>query len=256
MGEPSLDIVVGLKCTPARVRESDLRGYALLGIIGKGTSATVYECESDDDDHVYAMKIQKHSQDASVEAERAEMFSDMGVAPRYIESWSNGQLSFLVTDKWDGSMKHFGLETLPSPLVFKLAVCIKRLHEEGYVHADVMPKNVLVKMRKGQPVDVTLTDFGLVRQADEWKDYDMKFIKNMHDYYSHANNPTSAFMKRNAISLAYLQEHPFCADLAFLDYLKRKQTKNVAVSTSAAAIDEQSGGAECEELRVPKPKGW
>lgn len=273
----TVDIVVGLKRHPATVQVKDLRGYQLLGIIGSGSSATVYECEDGEDGPRRAMKIQKYDEGAEEEARVAHTFSDLGVAPTYIDSWNTKHLSFLVTDKWDGSMRYFQLTTLPQPLVFKLEVCVKRVHEQGLVHGDLLPKNILVKMRNGVPVDVTLSDFGLVRPAEKWNEYDKPFLKSMVDYYRHPGNPTCEYMKRNHVTIEDLQRDPFQADLALLDHMKRRN--NTASSTTEpedtpkkprrskrlagenvdcpqTAADEQGGCAKRAQLRVPKPKGW
>lgn len=268
----TLTLVVGIKREPAEVAVEDLRGYQLLGILGSGTSATVYECEGGGGGPTLAMKVQKYDRGAEEEAQVARTFSDMGIGPTYIDAWHTEQLHFLVTDKWDGSMLHFQLDTLPPALLYKLETCVKRMHELNLVHADLLPKNVLVKMHNGAPVDVTLCDFGLVRESHVWQGDSDDDVLRMLQYYRHRGNPSCNYMRRNAIDIEKLAEYPFHADLAFLDYMKRKNDKNVRRPAHAqpqrrskrlqrenvvdCSRDEQGGSTKRAQLRVPKPKGW
>jgi serine/threonine protein kinase len=63
-----------------------------------------------------------------------------------------------------GSLRELGMETKRTPhftmtMLFELAEAIECLHENGIVHCDVKPANVLI--RSLDPLDLVLTDFGI-----------------------------------------------------------------------------------------------
>lgn len=226
------------------VSKSDLRGYDLQKILGRGAYATVYA------DGDYAVKVQPYTREVKHEISAATLFSHMGVAPLLIDAWHNDDLAFLVTERWDGSMSNLRIDRLPSRVLRKMKACIRCMHDYGYIHGDVLPKNVFVNLKHGVPVDVALGDFGLTRKSDAWVNQDDAYLEKMLKYYCHPHNDTRHYMKRQHVTIDDIRTDPFCIDWAYYDFLERE---NLGIPP---ANDEQSGGAECAELRVSKPQGW
>lgn len=158
-------------------RKPCFRGYVLTTYIASGAHGSVYvACEKNNCE--YVMKIQnldgteENAYTMEIEIDYTRLFSTKyNVGPVFKDGWicdddddEDGERGFIVAEKWDETMVP-GQE-LPVALVRKLEGQIRTLHENGYVHLDILPKNVLL-MRggAGEVSDVTLTDFGLAHDS-------------------------------------------------------------------------------------------
>jgi tRNA A-37 threonylcarbamoyl transferase component Bud32 len=76
-------------------------------------------------------------------------------------------------------------------LITKLEKEIKRLNKKGYVHMDIMPKNILVKYDEKQNIkDVTLSDFGLTEKEDN---ISQRTISTFYRYFKYFNFTNQIF---------------------------------------------------------------
>lgn len=104
----------------------------------------------------------------------SKIASQLGVGPIFIDAFicSNnlfypvGQidyLGFIITEKWDLTL-HDYLKThqsIPSPLADKLVYLLEQLHSAGIYHDDLSFSNIMLRMNKANPIDVTIIDYGL-----------------------------------------------------------------------------------------------
>lgn len=232
---PRLEVKVGERERPAWVSSRCIRDYVLGKELGSGTTGTVYAVSESpkrrrlfDDllpsEHTWVVKVQlapSGDNDAYHEELRlARLFSELGVAPRVHDDWECENVGFIVMDRWDGSMEDQRVRHLPRALVYKLRSMIQRIHEAGYVHGDIMPKNVLVRLNDlGQPIDVALADFGLTQTPDDWRE-NRDFLQTMWDYYTdEANTVTRRWFDKEGITVDDLMEDPRLLDRALVNGL-------------------------------------
>lgn len=236
---PRLRLQVGVGNEPAWISRECTKGYALGDELGSGTSGTVYVATPSPPSRrwrdkrpktheapppEYAVKVQLLSPENvnyATERDLARRFSELGIAPVFVDAWECEGLGFIVTERWDGSMLDMLVKTLPPAMLYKLRVLIARLHEDGFVHGDIMPKNILVRLNdEGTAVvDVTLTDFGLTQSKEGWQE-DPDFLNTMRDYYMNRNNPlTRAYFKKHGVTVEKMRADPAILDRAYVDAL-------------------------------------
>lgn len=230
------------------------RGYTRIGELGRGTTATVYEVAITDDRgkdegrrvRPLAIKMQKlltenelktQSDPYYMERDFARKMSRLGIAPRFITSWECDGVGFIVTEKWDGSIVDLKVENISEILVAKLRKMIESMHRKGVIHGDLVDKNILVRLdpHTREVVDLTLGDFGLAEEIEDWKllppPYDEKKVINenlrrvkhmqvMHQYLS-TYGPTNHYFDKNNIDVVHLLHDPRHLDYAYLYWLER-----------------------------------
>lgn len=158
------------------VYDECFRGYELKKVLGRGAYGSVASlCLKDDCN--YAVKMMRTAVVEPNEIEIIKKLSNMGIGPRFIDMWTcpavegndGDTVSFIVSEKWDGELP-VGI-CLPTTVLQKLCVEISKLGNAGFVHGDILEKNVLVKYnnKKTGIIDATLTDFGTVETVKEWK---------------------------------------------------------------------------------------
>lgn len=96
------------------------------------------------------------------------------------------QYGIMVMEKWDSDLKKESAKLQPEHIE-KLLNQIKLMHEKGYVHMDIRPENVLVKLNPETKniSDITLIDF---EEADTKKNMQELFIENLDNNSIEAKN--------------------------------------------------------------------
>jgi hypothetical protein len=231
-----------------------LKGYQLCKFLSAGTYGSVYKSCDINANCNYAIKFQKFnandSEDSSSEdsdtkaaitenrddwrkeAEIVKRLSEKyDIGPKYIGHWTcgdNDEIGVIIAELWDRSMQDKFLPNytlcLPRNLIDKLSNQIAILHDnENLVHADIFPKNVLVKIDKnGNITDATITDFGSLLTPDEWRKEDDKrrWLRTWYDYhYGLYSFVTEDYQKDKQITFDKVYDDPRLLDYDYIYYL-------------------------------------
>lgn len=212
-------------------------GYKLKKRLGEGTYGIVnHMCRRENlSDCKYAVKIQKIDSDSRkrilMELDLMKKLSDIGIGPKFISSWECDKKIYIVTDVWDGDLHGLisgkyksldGKQCIGKHLIDKLRKQINWFHDNGLVHGDIYPKNVLVKLdEQKRIIDVTLTDFGIVDSVDNYlKGKSYIDLRTMVNYHKHS--PNINYFKDNHISDRDVMLNPMHLDEAMFYYLETK----------------------------------
>jgi len=148
----------------------EITGYEVLGTLGYGALSTIFAVK-DKDDHVYALKrvVKESSKDqrfidqAIHEHEVASQFNHPALRRSYKLIRNRKLLRvhevLVLMELVDGAiLEQHRPESLTElcQLMQRVAEGLGAMHEAGWVHADIKPKNILVTDRHA----VKLIDFG------------------------------------------------------------------------------------------------
>lgn len=147
-------------------------GYLLLRRLGGGAFGEVYLCESMSHKTQFAIKL-LHSRDwqAFLEEVRAIFRLQHPRIIRMRDFGRHGDTLYLVMDYYPGGTlrerhspgRPLSLKTLVS-YVKQISEALQFAHDDGRVHRDVKPENVLVDANGS----IVLSDFGIVTTSDTW----------------------------------------------------------------------------------------
>ena len=217
--------------------EKCYREYKFNRKLGSGVYGIVnHMCKKENElDCKYAIKVQRILNNDSRERINKELnlikrLSNVGIGPKFISSWECDDKIYTVTEVWDGDLtgyfdgkyKGFDGKLCLKSAVDKLRNQINWFHNNGYVHGDIYPKNVLVKLDMNNVIiDVTLADFGLADLVRNYKNGDtpvsLQTLINYHKY-----NPNFYYFNDLQISDAEVIKNPMHLDEALLYYLETK----------------------------------
>jgi serine/threonine protein kinase/predicted Zn-dependent protease len=153
----------------------DFGDYELLEEIGRGGQGVVYRARQKGLNRIVALKViglahwatEAHVKRFRMEAEAAAHLDDPGIVPIYEIGERDGACYFSMKLIEGGQLdKMIGSEPMPgrkaAELMAKLAHTLHHAHQNGVLHRDVKPGNILLDA-KGEP---HLTDFGLARLVE------------------------------------------------------------------------------------------
>jgi serine/threonine-protein kinase len=186
--------------TPDR---KELYGYRLDRILGRGASATVYRAIDPEAGRVVAVKLFRasffrnrlHVRDLVKSAKRFKKFDHRNVVQVY-DFISDEDGECLVMEYIDGPSLRWYIENRPWNLRERLGIItqicggLQYLHENGFVHHDLKPANVLFT-RKGI---AKLSDYALV--GNSW--VQSLFDRGMHDLVTPMYVPPDFLRKEKA----------------------------------------------------------
>lgn len=227
------------------INKSELRGkdinkvYEILkegGYIHEGTYGVVYQACDTEKNCNYVIKIQIIEDEDDLKTWRKEVeimikFNEYGIGPHVSAAWTctDGTRLFgiFAAEKWDGNLGDGDVEKCPPKhLIDKLESQIKTIHKLGYVHGDIMPKNVLVKKdSKGNITDLTITDFGTVDTPANWK-LEQSSSGWIDTFYSYHTEGYFRFLypyyKNSRITIEDVRKSPGLMDYDLPFYLRQK----------------------------------
>src|SRR5215467_12030826 len=153
----------------------DFGDYELLEEIGRGGQGVVYRARQKSLNRIVALKViglahwatQAHVKRFRMEAEAAASLDDPRIVPIYEVGERDGACYYSMKFIEGGQLdKIIGNEPMPgrkaAELMAKLAHTLHCAHQNGVLHRDVKPGNILLDA-KGEP---HLTDFGLARLVE------------------------------------------------------------------------------------------
>src|SRR5881397_3221434 len=160
--------------TIARILK-DFGDYELLEEIGRGGQGVVYRVRQKSLNRIVALKViglahwatEAHVKRFRLEAEAAASLNHPCIVPIYEIGERDGACYFSMKLIEGGQLdKIIGSELMPgrkaAELMAKLAHTLHHAHQNGVLHRDVKPGNILIDV-KGEP---HLTDFGLARLVE------------------------------------------------------------------------------------------
>lgn len=168
------------------IRVDFSKRYTLQDVIGKGGFASVSVAVRNSDGKLFAAKMVKKER-ISREKERVYFIHELKVArlldhPLIVKTWevhdSQG-LFIVVMDYIEGvnllqyiKVKKKLLEHVALHIIHEVLVSVRYLHEKGYVHRDIKPQNIMLKLHKEEKhldfrtkYKIILIDFGLCAEV-------------------------------------------------------------------------------------------
>jgi len=149
--------------------------------------------------------------------ERECCFAQRAQEHRYgvpvLDVFSTGQCAVLVLEAYDMTLGQWfdGTRSLAELQLLErlLDKRIARLHADGVVHGDLLPKNVVCRLRGNRLADVALIDFGISFTTEERVPAEVYQV--LHDYLFH---PTQSLSRHLGIvpSLAEVMQEPTLLD--------------------------------------------
>ena len=150
--------------------------YRLEGLLGRGGSAEVWRCRDEALDRLVALKLVTASggEDAGRVGDEARLLARLshpGLVPVYDAGTDDAGRPWVVMELVEGETLAEAIRrgAMPPERVAdvgaRLADALAYVHDQGLVHRDVKPANVLL----GGDGRVRLTDFGIARLVDAAK---------------------------------------------------------------------------------------
>jgi serine/threonine protein kinase len=150
--------------------------YRLAGLLGRGGSAEVWRATDEALDRQVALKLVTASggEDANRVGDEARLLARLshpGLVPVYDAGTDETGRPWVVMELVDGETLADTIRRGPLPservadIGARLAEALHYVHDQGLIHRDVKPANVLL----GRDGRVRLTDFGIARLVDAAK---------------------------------------------------------------------------------------
>ncbi|MFA5863113.1 MAG: serine/threonine-protein kinase [Phycisphaerae bacterium] len=150
---------------------SNIDRYLVLGNLGRGAKSSIWKVQDPDDGRIYTLKqVIKENEGDTRFFDQAQIEYDVSsrvdhpylrksFTLKRIRKWLKTQELILVMEYVEGAqLKQMGPSGIEETIkIFtKVAQGLSSLHEFGYVHADVKPKNILTVPNDG----IKIIDFG------------------------------------------------------------------------------------------------
>jgi serine/threonine protein kinase len=207
-----------------KISKKCLKGYKIKEYISSGTYGSVHKaCLEDNCDYVIKIMSTDDLPSKIEEGERTKEMSNLEIGPKYYGSWTclDDNVFIIVTEKWDDELKVNDIQNLDKEIIDKYEELVKKLNNSGYIHMDLLPKNILVQRYKDLTViDITLTDFGIMVTKDKINTLDPAWINTMYEYYMGYTSTAEYFEDKN-ITLEDVIKNPIHFDKALLYYMRK-----------------------------------
>lgn len=159
-----------------------VKGIDLKHKLAEGGFGSVYDaCMEDSCNYVIKMQSIKRPSRKTIfnnEVSFNARFNAKGIGPKMIARWECEGMGFMIMEKWDTDLWKYGRKYGRGALtkdenkefLDKLRDQIRTIHNEGYVHLDIRPVNIFLKLDKldsSKIKDVTIADFGLMERKKD-----------------------------------------------------------------------------------------
>lgn len=220
--------------------DTEISKYDLIKKIGEGAYGKVYIADTKNKKNELVIKVQKLTSPSNFDSFLEEanltkkLYSEYKIGPRFHNAWycmetnTGPGTGYIVAEKMDGDLKSLQTDDQTS---FKDNVYLDKrayddfkrnlevLHKNGYVHADLMPKNVLVntitKNNKTIIKKMIMTDFGLTDKKELFK-YDINWLMTLFTYTKkyYPDTMTDRF--------STVKENPTLLDIQLIKFIDKK----------------------------------
>jgi len=198
-----------------KINEKCLKGIEIKDFLGEGTTASVYKIidknlnenkeyvvkivnlDASKDDYnndKYQEIIKEKYINFNQEAEISSLISTINIGPKIYKYWTCNDINIgiIITEKWDSNLREFSdsyeykerVSILCNKNTLdKLKNKINQIHKLGYIHYDIKPENILIKLDSKDHksiIDITITDFGLTKPIEY---NDKEYIKVLYNYH-------------------------------------------------------------------------
>jgi len=139
--------------------------YKITGILGDGTFGKVFKAENILTKNNVAIKIEKEKESRILkyEARIYNLLHNMKNIPKIRLFGTEEEYTYMVIDLFSCSIDKRELNMKDKTTSFKNALKIlEELHENGFIHRDIKPDNILFEERNSN--QVKLIDFGLSKK--------------------------------------------------------------------------------------------
>ncbi len=245
---------------PSPPLPTDINGYKIIRILGKGASGTVYLAQSPPPlSRLVALKlIHADASKATVARFREEQrvlasLEHRGIARVFLEGVTADNRAFTVLEYIEGSIitDYCAQRSLDWRAVTGLLVqacdAVAHAHQRNIIHRDLKPSNLLVTQVDGLPL-VKVIDFGIAKLVDPLRKItaltlDAQFVGTL-PYASpeqlDGSDTSDTRSDVHALGVVLYESithrHPFCADTDSL-----KATINAITSMPAPALEPMTG---------------
>jgi serine/threonine protein kinase len=248
----------------------------LKELLGAGAFGTVYQvCQENDCGLAIKLVILKTDWDVEKfrrEAEIAQVASDGGYGPKlYMVCIGDGSrlqsmlspahwvanfvkapvVGIIVQEAWDGSLSRLSPHRwCTADVLAQLEKQVKTMHDDGFVHADLLPKNVLFRRRSDGGLDVTLTDFGNSFRLDHKHPQRASWLQTLYEYmWSPQNSAAQAIGSSwlSKVTLLDIVNNPKLLDEPILQLL-RQGCQGTVATTPAKTKAEPSYFASAQNM--------
>ena len=235
------NLVIKDVCQQGRMLNTQREKYDLQKKIGEGAYGKVYlASRKGSSKNELVVKVQRLVDDEALiefnkESELTKMLSAKhNIGPKFFNAWyctgksMENTVGYIVAEKMDGDLLSLlnpnknSYKFLPNVLVSKKGLLkflenLQLLHNLNYVHADLMPKNVLVKVKTQDNfkiiTDLVMTDFGLTDKKEVLKS-NPEWLETLYDYTK------QNYRKTMSIKLNDVMKDPSLLDLEFVNFLE------------------------------------
>lgn len=145
--------------------------YRILRLIGQGGYGDIYECQDQNTNELYAMKVEMKSvtKKALEREKEIMMMLDSPYFPKFITYEETDEMRYIIMELLGASLtaiRRVVEERKFSPsTVLRLGIemlrAIEAFHQRGILHRDIKASNFLIRASRKYPL--TLTDYGLSR---------------------------------------------------------------------------------------------
>lgn len=153
-------------------KDECLNDVILQNNIDNGTNSNIYgACIKDD--CKYILRITEFEKDYESrfnnfeeEVEIMNKMYELGVGPKLIRSWKCEvtrknrilDIGLMLIEKYDTDLKKYS-KNITNNDFEKINKMIEKIHDNGYIHGDLHPKNIILKINKDGIEDIKIIDY-------------------------------------------------------------------------------------------------